>query len=66
MTRGMITDKAYLKRLIGETVFDVISDLQERYDCLINLETGDIELLGTDEFYEQIMKNKAKYERSIR
>jgi hypothetical protein len=63
---GIITDKARLKRLIGQTVLDCMSDLQERYDCLINLETGDIELLGTDDFYEQIMKNKVQYERSIR
>lgn len=55
------TNKEYAKQLISDKIVEVIEDLQERYDCKIYLDRDDIDLLGDDNFYEQIFKNISKH-----
>ena len=62
MTRDTTTTpKQYAKQMVGEKIVEVIADLQERYDCHIYLDKDDVDLLGTDEFYNQLMKNVVKH-----
>lgn len=55
------TTSEKIKELISDEVIKAIEDLQERYDCFIYLDRDDIELRGSDEFYDQILKNITKH-----
>ena len=58
----MVEDsKNEIRREVGKHIVRFIEDLQERYDCVIYLDRDDIELHGSDEFYEQLIKNITKY-----
>lgn len=66
MTRQISSDRAYLERIVCEEFNDKVYELQEKYDCIFDVQTYEVKWLGTPGFYKKILKNKNKHARPIR